>query len=91
MTEGNLTRQNVVFPILILLQMISSIWYLLPTVSHAHVPAGFIRMLIFGGIAIVLLVLSTILNFIYRPSELLVKVPVFISIAMLLLAWFYES
>jgi len=92
MTARNLTRQNVVFPILlILLQMMGSIWYLSPTVSHAHVPGAFIRMLIFGGIAIALLILSIILYFIYKPTGSLVKVPIFISIGMLLLVWFYNK
>lgn len=77
--------------VIIILQIISCIWYLLPTISHTHVPAGFIRMLIFGGIAIVLLILSIILYFIYKPTGLLTKIPIIISIGMILLAWFYSK
>ncbi len=77
--------------VIIILQVISCIWYLLPTISHTHVPAGFIRMLIFGGIAIVLLILSIILYFIYKPTGLLTKIPIIISIGMILLAWFYSK
>ncbi|WP_299438940.1 hypothetical protein [uncultured Aquimarina sp.] len=77
--------------IIIVLQIISCIWYLLPSVSHAHVPGGFIRMIIFGGIALVLLVIATILYFIYKPTGLLWKIPFIISLGMLLLAWFYSK
>ncbi|WP_299242762.1 hypothetical protein [uncultured Aquimarina sp.] len=77
--------------IIIVLQIVSCIWYLLPSVSHAHVPGGFIRMLIFGGIALVLLVITTILYFMYKPTGLLWKIPFVISIGMILLAWFYSK
>ncbi|WP_299242776.1 hypothetical protein [uncultured Aquimarina sp.] len=66
----NLTKQKVIFP-LIVLQIVSCIWYLLPSMSHTHVPGGFIRVLIFGGIALVLLVITTILYFMYKPTGLL--------------------
>ncbi|WP_298538621.1 hypothetical protein [uncultured Aquimarina sp.] len=86
----NLTKQKVIFP-LIVLQIVSCIWYLLPSMSHTHVPGGFIRMLIFGGIALVLLVITTILYFMYKPTGLLWKIPFVISIGMILLAWFYSK
>ncbi|OED47321.1 hypothetical protein AB832_00580 [Flavobacteriaceae bacterium (ex Bugula neritina AB1)] len=90
MTAGNLTKQKVIFP-LILIQLISCIWYLMPSISHSHVPAGFIRMIIFGGIALVLLVITIILYVIYKPSGLIWKIPFIISLAMILLAWFYSK
>ncbi|WP_299254508.1 hypothetical protein [uncultured Aquimarina sp.] len=77
--------------IIIILQVISCIWYLIPSTSHTHVPGGFIRMIIFGGITLALLVITTILYIVYKPSELLWKIPFVISVGMILLAWFYSK
>lgn len=77
--------------IIIVLQIISCIWYLLPSVSHTHVPGGFIRMLIFGGIALLLLTVTLVLFFIYKPTGLIWKIPFAISFGMIMLAWFYSK
>ncbi len=90
MSTVSLTNQKVIVPVIVL-QLINCIWYLSPSMSHAHVPGGFIRMLIFGGIALVLLVITTILYVVYKPSELLWKIPFIISLGMILLAWFYNN
>ncbi|WP_299219240.1 hypothetical protein [uncultured Aquimarina sp.] len=90
MIAGNLIKQKAIFP-LILIQIISSIWYLLPSVGHSHVPGGFIRMLIFGGITLVLLVITTILYFMYKPTGIFWKISFMISLGMILLVWFYSK
>lgn len=74
---------------IIILQMVTSVGYIIPATSHAHIPDGFIKMLIFGGTTLVILAIITILYFIYKPSGLLWKIPFIISFVMILLAWFY--
>lgn len=74
----------------LLLQIISCIWYLLPNVGHAHVPGEFIRMLIFGGITLFVLMVTILLYFVYKPTTLIWKIPFVISFGMILLAWFYK-
>lgn len=79
-------------PILIIvLQIMSFIWYLLPTSNHAHIPVEFIRMIIFGGISVLLLIIMTILYIIYKPTGLLWKIPFMISTVMILFTWFYNQ
>lgn len=77
--------------LIILLQVITCIWYLLPSASHAHIPGGFIKMIIFGVIALVLLGISAVLYYVFKPSRLLWKIPFVISLTMILLAWFYSN
>jgi len=77
--------------VIIVLQLISRIWYLLPSMSHAHVPGGFIKMIIFGGITLVVIVITTVLYFIYKPTGMLWKISFMLSFGMLVLAWFYNK
>jgi len=77
--------------IIIILQTLACIWYLLPENSSTHVPGGFIKMIIFGSTALLLLIISTILYLIYKPSELIWKMPFIIFIIMILLGWFYNK
>ncbi|WP_282133170.1 hypothetical protein [Cellulophaga baltica] len=77
--------------LIILLQIISCIWYLIPSVSQAHIPGGFIKMIIFGGIALVLLTITSFFYFIKKPSGILWKISFVISLVMFLLAWFYDT
>ncbi len=77
--------------VIIIIQIISCIWYIFPGVSNSHVPAGFIRMIILGGIALFLLLLTAILYFIYKPVGLLWKIPFIISLGMIILAWFFPK
>ena len=76
---------------IIVLQLISCIWYLLPSMNHAHVPGGFIKMMIFGGVALVVIVITTVLYFIYKPIGMLWKISFMLSFGMIVLAWFYNK
>ena len=76
---------------IIVLQLISCIWYLLPSMSNAHIPEGFIKMMIFGGTALVVIVITTILCFINKPSGLLWKLPVVFFMSTLLTGCFYNN
>jgi hypothetical protein len=59
--------------------------------NHAHVPGGFIKMMIFGGVALVVIVITTVLYFIYKPIGMLWKISFMLSFGMIVLAWFYNK
>lgn len=84
-------KHRVLTAMLILAQSISCIWYLLPSSSQAHIPGGFIKMMIFGVIALVVILITTVLYFIYKPTGMLWKIPFILSFGMLVLAWFYNK
>jgi len=64
---------------------------LLPSGSHADIPGGFVKMIIFGSIALFLLVVNIILYFFYKPLDFVWKIPFAIFVIMLLLGWFYNK
>lgn len=83
-------HQNKTLTVVIVLQLLSCFWFLLPFNNHTHVPRGFIKMVIFGVIILFLLIVAIIFNFIFKPTELLWKIPFVIFIIMVLLGWFYN-
>lgn len=62
-----------------------------PYKSHAHVPIGLVKVIIFGIITLILLAIISILYKIKKPNGLLYKIPFIISLIMVLLTLFFNN
>ena len=71
--------------IFIIIQIISFIIYLLPHKTHAHVPIGFMKLIIFGIFNLILITIFSIILIKTKKKMLIWKIPFLVLLILMII------